>query len=172
MNRLPLFAALLLGAAPLTAAPLGPPPPTPQERERQPAPRGQALPGWLAGTWVMERGADWAEALWTAPRGNAMVGVARSGFGPDIQDWQWLRIARQSEGDLVLQVEDKGGAAVDYPLAFASAEAIEFASPRGEFPQRIRFSRAGQLLTIEQSQLDGSEVARTNYRPVETAPVD
>ncbi|HEY6870579.1 MAG TPA: DUF6265 family protein [Novosphingobium sp.] len=131
-----------------------------------------ALPGWLAGTWAMERGAEWAEELWTAPRGNAMVGLSRSGFGPDIQGWQWLRIVRQPDGDLALLAQDRGGAVAEFRLAFASAEAIEFASGRNEFPQRIRFARAGQLLTIEQSRMDGSEAVLVNYRPVETAPKD
>lgn len=156
----PILPLLLAGMA-VPAAPQAP----------APVP-GRALPGWLAGTWAMERGAEWAEELWTAPRGGAMIGLSRSGFGPDIQDWQWLRIVRQGDGELALLVQDRGGAAVEFRQAFASAEAIEFASGRSEFPQRIRFARAGQLLTIEQSQMDGSEAVVVNYRPVETAPKD
>lgn len=173
MNRRFLFAALLACATPLLAAPPGPPAPHYVPQDQIPGQSsGQALPGWLGGTWAMVRGAEWAEELWTAPRSNAMVGLARSGFGPDIQNWQWLRIARQDDGELVLQVQDKGGPAIEYRLAFASAEAIEFGSPRSDFPQRIRFARAGQLLIIEQSRMDGSEAMVVNYRPVETAPRD
>lgn len=153
----------LLPAALLVAMLTGP------ARAEAPA---HALPAWLTGTWAMERGAEWAEELWTAPRGSAMVGLSRSGFGPDEKDWQWLRIVRQGDGELALLVQNRGGAVAEFRQAFASAEAIEFASGRSEFPQRIRFSRAGQLLTIEQSRMDGSEAVAVNYRPVETAPKD
>lgn len=29
------------------------------------------LPGWMAGSWLMEDGADWADEFWSAPRGWA-----------------------------------------------------------------------------------------------------
>lgn len=132
-----------------------------------PAWAATSLPGWLAGTWAMERGAEWADEVWMGPRGDAMLGMARNGFGPDVQSWQSARILRRGEG-LTLIVQTKGGAAVEYPLAFASADAIEFASTRNEFPQRIRYERTGQLLTLELSRMDGSEAVRTNYRPVQT----
>lgn len=149
MNR-PLLAALLI----CCAAPAGAAAP--------------AMPAWLAGTWAMERGADWADEMWMAPRGDIMLGLGRTGFGPDLQAWETVRILRRGDA-LVLVVQPKGGAAVEYPQAFASAEAIEFANPANEFPQRIRYARAGQLLTIEQSRIDGSDAVRTNYRPVQTS---
>lgn len=185
MNRslIPSFlvATLLLAApGPLAAAPQaagprvdnppasGPPAPNPfaATLPSSGAPATN-LPAWLAGTWAMERGADWADALWMGARGEAMLGITRAGFGPDVQAWDLLRIVRRG-GSLVLLIQPKGGAVIDFPLAFASAEAIEFANPGNDFPQRIRYARAGQLLTIEQSKLDGSEAVRTNYRPVQT----
>lgn len=30
---------------------------------------GDGLPGWMAGAWLMEDGADWADEFWSAPRG-------------------------------------------------------------------------------------------------------
>ena len=115
----------------------------------------------------MERGAEWADEMWMAPRGEMMLGLGRTGFGPDVQGWETARIVRRGD-TLVLVVQPKGAAAVEYPQAFASAEAIEFANPAHEFPQRIRYARAGQLLTVEQSKMDGSDAVRTNYRPVQT----
>lgn len=131
-----------------------------------------ALPGWLAGTWAMEQGASWADEVWTAPRGDMMLGLARKGFGPDVESWETLRIVRKPGGALVYVVQAKGGAAVEFPLAVASASTAEFANAAHTFPQRIRFWREGQLLMSEMSKMDGSEAVRMNFRPVETAPPD
>lgn len=136
-----------------------------------PAVAAPSLPGWLAGTWALERGAEWADEMWMKPRGDSMLGIARHGFGPEVNGWDALRIVRKGDS-LTLIAQPKGGTAVEFPLAFASAEAIEFANPGNDFPQRIRYARAGQLLIIEQSRMDGSDAVRANYRPVETAPAD
>lgn len=146
--RLSAALSLLLTALPLSAA-------TP-------------LPAWLAGTWMRENGANWAEELWTAPRHGQMLGIARDGFGPDVTSWAYLRIEQAADGNPILIMQPSGGAAVRYPLAVASDAAIEFANAAEKTRQRIRFSREGQLLVIETSRMDGSEAERWNYRPVAT----
>lgn len=148
------FLSLLLAAQPLPAEPLI---------------AATPLPAWLAGTWARENGANWAEEVWTLPRHNQMLGIARDGFGPDVSAWAYLRIEREPNGSPVLILQPAGGAAVRYSLAVASDAAIEFANAAEKTRQRIRFSREGQLLVIETSRLDGSEAERWNYRPVATA---
>ncbi|MFC3174489.1 DUF6265 family protein [Novosphingobium bradum] len=130
-----------------------------------------ALPDWLAGTWARQDGAAWADELWTAPRVALMLGLARDGFGPEVNGWTYQRIERAPDGALALVLQDKGGAAARYPLAVASEAAIEFANPARPFPQRIRYWREGQLLMVEMSRIDGSDARRWNYRPV-APPVD
>ncbi len=129
------------------------------------------LPGWLAGTWAMEDGARWADEIWTSPRGGMMLGLGRAGFGPDVESWESSRIVRRADGVVSLVAQQKGGAALDYPLVVAGSDSMEFANAAHE-PQRIRFTRQGQLLMIETSKIDGSDAVRRNYRPVETAPKD
>lgn len=130
------------------------------------------LPAWLAGTWAMEAGAVWADGVWTTARGGAMLGIGRTGFGPDLESWEMLRIERKGGGGLAYIVQSRGGAPVEFPLAVASANAMEFANPANSFPQRIRLWREGQLLMREVSRMDGSEAVRFNYRPVDTRPAD
>ena len=134
-------------------------------------PAATPLPEWLAGTWTRESGASWAEELWTSPRGGMMLGVTRNGFGPDLTDWEYVRIERGGDGVPVLVAQLKGKDPVRYPLAVASDTAIEFANPAQSFPQRIRYWREGQLLMLEVSRMDGSGAERWNYRPV-VAPTD
>ena len=145
-----LAAALLLLAAPVAGQTLARP----------------VLPGWLAGTWMTENGADWADVVWTDPRGGIMLGIARSGFGPQLQDWQVSRIRFRPDGTLSLLVQPQGRAGIEFPLVLISEEAVEFANPASDYPQRIRYWRQGQLLMAEMSRIDGSDAVRWNYRPV------
>ena len=145
-----LFLAALLLAAPLGAQTLAQP----------------QLPVWLAGTWAMEDGANWADELWTDPRGGVMLGVARTGFGPELQSWEIAQIKTRKDGSLAYVVQVNGQDPVEFPLVLISAEAIEFANPAHDYPQRIRYWRQGKLLMAEVSKMDGSKALRWNYRPV------
>jgi hypothetical protein len=149
MKRL-LLAAILLIAGPLGAQTVAKP----------------TLPAWLAGTWAMEDGATWADELWTDPRGGVMLGMGRNGFGPDVKAWEFTQIKTRKDGSLALIAQADGKPIVEFPLVLISAEAIEFANPTHDYPQRIRYWRQGKLLMAETSKLDGSEVVRWNYRPV------
>lgn len=137
--------ALILAAAPLAA----------QE---------QPLPAWLAGAWVMESGARWADETWTPPRGSMMMGAARIGFGPEINEWEHTRIVRKADGSISYFAQPKGGPVSEFPMVNTSEAAIEFANPAHDYPQRIRYERVGQLLITEISKLDGSEAMRWQYR--------
>ncbi|MDE2436981.1 MAG: hypothetical protein KGM49_12040 [Sphingomonadales bacterium] len=131
----------------------------------------EALPGFLAGTWMMEDGAHWSDELWSDAKGGVMLGVSRSGFGSQLQSWEMARIERKADGSISYFVQPQGKAATEFRQVLRSAESVEFANAANPYPQRIRYWRQGQLLMAEISRLDGSDVVRWNYRPV-VAPVD
>lgn len=149
MKKLLATLALLM-AAPLAAQTLAKP----------------ALPEWMAGTWMMEDGADWSDQIWTDPRGGIMFGIARAGFSQQLQSWQAAQIRFKQGGQVSLFLQAQGGSPVEFPLVLISEEAIEFANPSNGYPQRIRYWRQGKLLMAEASRLDGSDVTRWNFRPV------
>ncbi len=124
------------------------------------------LPNWMAGTWMAEDGNTWADEVWTDPRGGVMLGIGRAGFGPELREWEALRIERGEDGRLTLIAKPSKGSETRFPMVLVSEEAIEFANPAHGYPQRIRYSRQGKLLIAEISKLDGSEAMRWNYRPV------
>ena len=128
--------------------------------------RAAQLPEWLAGTWMMEDGASWADEMWTDPRGGLMLGVARIGFGPQLQSWEVTQIRRKPDGSISFFAQPNGKPASEFPMVLVSEEAIEFANPAHDYPQRIRYWRQGKLLMAETSKIDGSQVMRWNYRPV------
>lgn len=145
-----IAAALLLLTGPLAAQTLARP----------------SLPAWLAGTWMMEDGASWSDEVWTDPRGGIMLGVSRSGFGPQLQSWEITQIRVRPDGRISYFAQPQGRAAVEFPLVLISEDAIEFANPAHDYPQRIRYWRQGNLLMAETSRIDGSDAVRWNYRPV------
>lgn len=146
---------LLAAVLAVTALPLG--------AER---PAAAPLPDWMAGTWMMEDGANWSDEVWMDPRGGIMLGVARSGFGPQLQFWEVSQIRRKADGTISLLAQPQGKPASEFPMVLHSEEAIEFANPAHDYPQRIRYWRQGQLLMAEISKLDGSDAVRWNFRPV------
>jgi len=150
---------LLLPALLLLSAPLG----------AQNAAR--TLPEWMAGTWMTEDGASWSDEVWTDARGGLMLGVARTGFGPRLNSWELAQIRQKPDGTISFLAQPQGKPASEFPMVLVSEEAIEFANPAHDYPQRIRYWRQGKLLMAEISKIDGSQAMRWNYRPV-VAPQD
>jgi hypothetical protein len=129
-------------------------------------PAGQALPEWLAGAWHSQEGANWADEVWVAPRGGMMQGIGRAGMGAQLQTWEFMRIARRADGTLVYLAQPRGVPPAEFPAVSIGEDAIEFANPAHDYPQRIRYWRQGQLLMAEIAKLDGSQAMRWNFRPV------
>lgn len=152
MKRLLLAALTLAFATPLGAEPA--------------VPTGPELPEWMAGTWAMQDGAEWADEIWTDPRGGVMIGVGRSGFGSELKSWEITRIVADADGKVSFKARPNGEGETVFPKVLESEQAIEFANPAHDYPQRIRYWRQGKLLMAEISKLDGSEAVRVNYRPV------
>src|SRR5688572_21655047 len=72
--------------------------------------------GWMSGTWASETGDRWTEESWTAPRAGIMLGTGRSGRGGEVRDWEFMRIAPDSEGVLAFWGSPKGVPAVPFRL--------------------------------------------------------
>lgn len=126
----------------------------------------EGLPGWMSGSWLMEDGAHWADEYWSVPRGGMMIGAGRIGFGNRIEVWEHTRIVRKADGTLSFYAQPRGAPAAEFPMVTTSAQAIEFANPAHDYPQRIRYWRQGQLLMAEIARIDGSDAVRWNFRPV------
>ncbi len=124
------------------------------------------LPEWMAGTWMTEDGASWSDEVWTDARGGLMLGIARTGFGPRLNSWELAQIRQKPDGTISFLAQPQGKPASEFPMVLVSEEAIEFANPAHDYPQRIRYWRQGKLLMAEISKIDGSQAMRWNYRPV------
>ena len=125
-----------------------------------------SLPEWMAGTWMTEDGASWSDEVWTDARGGMMLGIARTGFGARLESWGLTQMRQKPDGSISFFIQTPGRPATEFPMVLVSDEAIEFANPSHDYPQRIRYWRQGKLLMAEVSKIDGSQAMRWNYRPV------
>ena len=96
------------------------------------------LPGWMAGTWAMQDGASWADEIWSDPRGGIMLGMARTGFGTELQGWEVTQIKVKTDGTFSFFAQTHGKAPSVFRLVLISVVSIEFANPAHDYPQRIR----------------------------------
>lgn len=147
--RLAAFAfAWTLAAAPLAA--------------QEPA----AFPTWMAGAWRLADGERWAEEFWTQPRGGMMIGASREGQGETLRTWEAIRIVRKADGTLAYIPMPNGGAPVEFVMVRQDPNSIEFANAAHDFPQRIRYWRAGETLHAEIALIDGSNAIAWSYTPM------
>ena len=103
--------------------------------------------GWLAGVWASES----AEEAWTAPEGNAMVGINRSGEHVEL-----LRIDAV-EGELVYTAAPPGQAITAFRARPGAP--LVFENPAHDFPKRITYARDGDRFTATISGDEGDRKA-------------
>ncbi|HEY0596493.1 DUF6265 family protein [Sphingopyxis sp.] len=120
--------------------------------------------GWLAGQWASETGGRWTEESWTAPRGGVMLGHSRSGRGEVLREFEFIRIARGTDGILAYIAQPQGGAPVAFPLVRSEGTSATFENAAHDYPQRIVYERAGDTLTATISAIDGSKPRSWSYR--------
>ncbi len=121
-------------------------------------------PVWMTGHWQHSNGVQWAEEHWTGMRGGMMMGSGRSGNGDTIESWESTRIERGSDGVLTYWGSPMGANPVPFRMASSTPSEIVFANPAHDYPQRIRYWRAGQTLHTEISLADGSNAIGMTYR--------
>ena len=128
-----------------------------------PAP-GVAGLGWLAGTWVSDRGGRWTEERWAPPRGGVMLGTVLSGKAGAATGFEFMRIAPDANGAPVFWASPEGKAAVPFAYAGGGPREARFANAGHDYPNLIVYRRDGRVLTGTISKLDGSKPNSWTYR--------
>ena len=124
---------------------------------------------WLAGTWVSESapdlaaGASWTEETWTAPAGNAMLGVNRSMAGATMAFFEYMRLQVMPDDSVVYFAAPAGRhPASAFPMIDATATRLVFENAEHDFPQRIVYDlRPDGTLLMSISSVDPAESDRT-----------
>ena len=119
---------------------------------------------WMAGQWSREEGERWTEESWTLPRGSVMLGHSRSGRGDSLREFEFLRIAAESDGTPAYLAQPGGGAPVAFRLVRRDGTSATFENAAHDYPQRIHYVRDGDTMTATISAIDGSKAISWAFR--------
>lgn len=117
---------------------------------------------WLAGYWLdCSRGRE-ASETWSDPRAGLMVGHTvtvrngRSGF-------EFARITRLQDGVMAYVAQPAGAAPTPFRLIESGPQRAVFANPANDFPHRILYQRAGDVLTARIEGADDDETRSAEW---------
>ncbi|GAA0778884.1 DUF6265 family protein [Brevundimonas olei] len=118
---------------------------------------------WLAGYWLDCSGGREASETWSDPRAGLIVGHSvtvrngRSGF-------ESARIATLKDGGLAYFAQPGGAPATPFRLMDSGPQRAVFANPDNDFPHRIIYDRAGDVLTARIEGADDDENRSVQWR--------
>ena len=118
---------------------------------------------WLAGYWLDCSGGREASETWSDPRAGLIVGHSvtvrngRSGF-------ESARIAPLKDGGLAYFAQPGGAPATPFRLIDSGPQRAVFANPDNDFPHRIIYDRAGDVLTARIEGADDDENRSVQWR--------
>jgi hypothetical protein len=118
---------------------------------------------WLAGYWLDCSGGREASETWSDPRAGLIVGHSvtvrngRSGF-------ESARIAPMKDGGLAYFAQPDGAPATPFRLIDSGPQRAVFANPDNDFPHRIIYERAGDVLTARIEGADDDENRSVQWR--------
>jgi hypothetical protein len=130
-----------------------------------PSPTRVADLAWMSGHWETAAGnGPWTEENWSDPRGGVMLGMSRTLNGDRLREFEFLRIQPGEDGVAAYLAQPGGQPAVPFRLTAHDATSATFDNPGHDFPQRIRYVRAGDTMVATISALDGSNAMSWTYR--------
>lgn len=145
---------------------------------------------WLSGDWeaVTQEGSDvtaWTIEHWSRPRGGVMLGTSLTGRRrvagastagtEEVRAFEFMRIARGSDGRLAFHASPNGAPATAFPAGRTEATMVTFENAGHDYPQRIVYRRQGDTLIATISLIDGSNPMTWTFRRRESAdavPID
>ena len=117
---------------------------------------------WMAGYWLDCSGGREASETWSDPRAGLLVGHTvtvrngRSGF-------EFARIAPLQDGVLAYVAQPGGAAPTPFRLIESGPQRVVFANPANDFPHRILYQRAGDVLTARIEGADDDETRSAEW---------
>jgi len=113
---------------------------------------------FLAGCWKFERNGRVTEEHWLAPAGGSLMGVSRTVAGGKTVEFEFLQIRDLPDG-LTYIARPSGQPEASFKAATSRPGEIVFENPTHDFPQRIRYRRAGDAL---HARVEGKRNGKTD----------
>lgn len=120
---------------------------------------------WMSGHWRAENEGRVSEEVWSAQEGGSLLGYVRYIRDGETTAFEFLRIATRDGA--VYYAQPGGQPATAFALAESGVDMAVFENPDHDFPQRLRYERFGDALTITISNLDESRMQVWTYERVE-----
>lgn len=141
-----LLALTACATAPIAMAPTGSPTPLP----------------WLQGCWVTEDGNT--VERWQGEADTLMFGHSVTVKEGAVTFFEQLRIQAGDDG-LIYSAYPRGKGPIDFQQVIADDQRVTFANDTHDFPQRITYTRDGDVISAAVSLKDGGRAFRWRYTP-------
>lgn len=119
---------------------------------------------WMAGGWVMTRGAACIEERWTRPANDMLIGMSRTVADGRTRSFEFMRIESRRDG-IFFVAQPGGRPPVDFRMASNSGSEIVFVNPgHADHLKRIIYRRSGaNELTARIEGEDGGKPFAVDY---------
>lgn len=97
---------------------------------------------FMAGCWSLDQNGRQIEEHWLAPAGGSLMGVGRTVAGGRTTEYEFMQIRDLADG-LTYTAKPSGQPEASFKVSMLTAEEVVFENPAHDFPQRIRYRRAG-----------------------------
>jgi hypothetical protein len=124
------------------------------------------MPAFLTGCWVMQDGERTAEECWTRGNAGLMIGSGRAWKAEAIDNWEWMRIERDADGQLSFFASPKGAPQTGFKAARVGEQEVLFENSAHDYPQRIRYWKTPAGISAEIAKADGSNAIRYDFKPM------
>jgi len=120
---------------------------------------------WMSGHWRAESEGRISEEVWSAQEGGSLLGYVRYIRDGETTAFEFLRIT--THHGAVYYAQPGGQPATEFTLVESGVDMAVFENAEHDFPQRLRYERFGDALTITISSLDESRAQVWTYARVE-----
>jgi hypothetical protein len=97
---------------------------------------------FMSGCWRLEANGRTIDEHWLAPAGGSLMGISRTVAEGKTVEYEFLQIRDLPDG-LTYIARPSGQPEASFRMLSRTADEIVFENPAHDFPQRIRYRRAG-----------------------------
>lgn len=129
------------------------------------------LLAWMVGCWEQREGERVTTEYWLAPAGGAMVGGSRTVKGGTMVAFEFLRLEPVAGKLAYISIPSRQKEAA-FALVEQSRDAVLFANPAHDFPQRIRYRRVSDDEILAQIEAGDGERQKVVPFPMKRVPCE
>ena len=125
-------------------------------------PAGIQRATWLQGCWESSTPARMIEEIWTAPKGDSMIGVSRTVRDGKLTEYEMVVLREQGER-LAYVAHPSGQPTATFLSTRISASELIFENPAHDFPQQIGYRLDGDALLAWISGVGDGKTQRVEF---------